>query len=85
MSAKKVGRPVSRPKGLQVFTARMTPKAKARLTALSQVKGEHGYVLLEQAFWEHWNNLPPEEQKAAETIAATVERAQRKAKKPGAA
>ncbi len=81
MAGKKVGRPSTRPEGLQVFTARLTPKAKVRLAALSQVLDEHAYVVLEKAFWEHWDNLPPDQQQAAEAMAAILERAQKRAKK----
>lgn len=74
MSERKKGRPKSRQAGLKVFTARMTPKAKARLQALAQVKGQHAYLLLEELFWKQWALLDAEERKAAETVAAITER-----------
>ncbi len=75
MSERKKGRPKSRQDGLKVFTARMTPKAKARLQALAQVKGQHAYLVLEELFWKQWALLESDERKAAETVAATIERA----------
>ena len=71
------GRPVTRATNLQALTVRLTPEAKTRLHVLAEIHGEHAYVLLEKFFWEHWEGLPAEEKKAAETIAATLEKSRR--------
>lgn len=74
MSPARRGRPPSTPAGLQPFTARLTPRAKRRLMALSQVKADPAYELLEEAFWALWQSLPADEKKAAEAIARAVEK-----------
>lgn len=58
---------------LEPFTARLTPDAKRRLMALSQIKGDPAYELLEQAFWSHWKSLPSEQKEAAEAIIKLVD------------
>lgn len=68
------GRPPSAPPGLQAFTARLTPRAKRRLIALSQVTSDPAYGLLEEGFWALWESLPVDEKEAAEAIARAVEK-----------
>jgi len=75
MSAKGPGRPRTQRPDLQPFTARLTPEAKKRLMALSQVTGDPAYELLEQAFWDRWEHLPEGHRRAAEAIVAAVESA----------
>lgn len=58
---------------LEPFTARLTPGAKRRLMALSQIKGDPAYELLEEAFWSHWKSLPSEQKEAAEAIIKLVD------------
>lgn len=60
---------------LQGFTARFTPEAKDRLLALSQIRDQPAYLLIEEAFWEFWRKLPPGQREVAEQIAATVDAA----------
>jgi hypothetical protein len=59
------GRPVSQ---LEKFTARFTPKTKARLMALAEISGIPAYELLEKAFSEHWNALETEPRRRAEQL-----------------
>ena len=66
---------------LEPFTARLTPDAKRRLMALSQIKGDPAYELLEEAFWSHWKSLPSSQKEAAEAIIQLVDDARRKNKK----
>ena len=63
---------------LEPFTARLTRDAKRRLMALSQIKGDPAYELLEQAFWSHWEGLPPSQKEAAEAIIRLVDEARSK-------
>lgn len=42
--------------------------------ALSQVKADPAYELLEEGFWALWRNLPADEKEAAESIARAVEK-----------
>lgn len=67
--ARKRGRPPSRPADLVVFTAQLTPEAKAKLKALAQIKHSPAYTLLESAFWMLWEALPEDTRDAAETVA----------------
>lgn len=57
---------------LQGFTARFTPEAKERLLALAQIRDQPAYLLIEEAFWEFWRNLPAGQREVAEQIVATV-------------
>lgn len=66
---------------LEPFTARLTPDAKRRLMALSQIKGDPAYELLEEAFWSHWKSLPSSQKEAAEAIIKLVDDARSKTKK----
>lgn len=63
---------------LEPFTARLTRDAKRRLMALSQIKGDPAYELLEQAFWSHWEGLPPSQKEAAESIIRLVDEARKR-------
>lgn len=63
---------------LEPFTARLSRDAKRRLMALSQIKGDPAYELLEQAFWSHWKGLPASQKEAAEAIIRLVDEARRK-------
>lgn len=67
----KLGRPPKLVDGLTVgqlatFSTRMTPTTKARLLALSAETKTPAYALLEAAFFDLWQTLPPEERRAAE-------------------
>jgi len=42
--------------------------------ALSQVKADPAYELLEEGFWALWQSLPADEKEAAESIARAVEK-----------
>jgi len=53
---------------LPTFTTRLTPRAKARLKAVSELTDTPAYAILEAAWWEHWATLPADVQKAAEEI-----------------
>lgn len=74
MTPTRRGRPPSAAAGLQPFTARLTPRAKRRLMALSQVTADPAYELLEEGFWALWETLPADEKEAAEAIARAVEK-----------
>ncbi|HSL81513.1 MAG TPA: hypothetical protein VLF66_01980 [Thermoanaerobaculia bacterium] len=74
MTSRRPGRPPSALPDLQPFTARLSPRAKRRLMALSQVKADPAYELLEEGFWALWESLPANEKEAAEAIARAVER-----------
>lgn len=63
---------------LEPFTARLSRDAKRRLMALSQIKGDPAYELLEQAFWSHWKGLPTSQKEAAEAIIRLVDEARNK-------
>ena len=69
---KKRGRPPTRPPDLETFKALMTPKAKTTLRALSEIEGQHGYQLLEAAFWDFFSRLPKDKRQAAETVAEMI-------------
>lgn len=67
----KLGRPPKLVDGLTVgqletFSARMTPTTKARLLALSATTKTPAYALLEAAFFDLWQSLPPDQRRAAE-------------------
>jgi hypothetical protein len=49
--------------------------------ALSQIKGDPAYELLEEAFWSHWKSLPSSQKEAAEAIIKLVDDARSKTKK----
>lgn len=72
MSTKKPGRPRN-PEPLEQFTMRLTPRAKHRLKALSDLTGKPSYALLEAGFWQLLGELPQETRRGVETIAETVE------------
>lgn len=74
MKSRGPGRPPTRPKDLVVFTAQMSPQAKRRLKAIAQVEGSYAYTLLEEAFWQFWEQLPDDKRSTAETIAAAIEK-----------
>ena len=73
MVTKRMGRPLSRAKDLEPFTAHLSKKAKDRLKALAQVQRRHAYKILEEAFWTHWKSLPERDRVAAETMASALE------------
>lgn len=78
------GRPRTRKNGILVsdlptLKARLSPKAKALVLALAELRECPAYALLEEAFWEHWERLPREQREAAERLAKKTE----KKMKPG--
>lgn len=76
------GRPRTRPEGMLIFNALITPEAKARLKALAEIEETYAYRLLEDAFWDRWNNLPEEKRLKAEALAEGIEATLRKEGKP---
>lgn len=60
------------------FTTRLTPRAKDRLKAISQLEEETAYAILEKGFWLWWETeLSPEKRKAAEAFSVAVEKLRR--------
>lgn len=78
MNARRAGEVSQVTPDLEPFTARLTRDAKRRLMALSQIKGDPAYELLEQAFWSHWERLPASQKEAAEAIIRLVDEARNK-------
>ncbi|MEM7482375.1 MAG: hypothetical protein AAF481_14455 [Acidobacteriota bacterium] len=59
---------------LEQFTMRLTPAAKERLMAISQLEGETAYAILERAFWCWWErDLDGKKREAVERFATAVE------------
>ena len=56
-----------------MFNTQMSRKAKLRLKALAQLEDKAAYLVLEDAFWHRWEDLPEAVRSAAELIASTVE------------
>ncbi len=77
MKTRKPGRPRTRQPDLLVFNTQMSRKAKLRLKALAQLEDKAAYIVLEDAFWYRWKDLPEATRGAAELIASTVEQATR--------
>jgi hypothetical protein len=61
----------------ELYSARLTPRAKNRLLALSRVKDKAAYDVLEEGFWLLWKALPEAERETAETIASALEKLKR--------
>jgi len=56
------------------FTARVSPRAKARLDALAFLTQESVQALMEKAFWTYWDSLTPADRDSAEGIAQAREK-----------
>lgn len=59
----------------EMFTARLTPEAKRRLMALSQILQRPAYLVLEDAFSGYWEELPVAQKRAVLDLIDLVDRA----------
>lgn len=59
------------------FTARLSPEAKRKLQALAQIRGEHAYEVIEEAFWRLWDDLAEGERQSADMLIRLVDEARK--------
>lgn len=66
---RKVGRPRTKPEGMEKASVSMMPETKHRLRALAEVQKEPAYAVIEHALKLAWKDLSDEKRYVAETLA----------------